>query len=99
MAMKKEGISLPFSLAPAFAEFGAASAKVPLTLAKESFELHVGAVAKAVGVGKAFFGKDSSDLINLGTRLMSFNWPAMPNFNKVGVCGWGLGGCCMHGAG
>jgi hypothetical protein len=78
-------ITLPTSLAPAFAEFGLTSAGVGPSLLRESFEFHVGAAATALGVGKGFLlGNDAKALVDLGTRLMAFNWPALPNFNKVG---------------
>jgi hypothetical protein len=69
---------------------------VPLTLLRESFEMHVGAAAAALGAGKGFFigGDDAKGLVDLGTRLMAFDWPAIPNFSKVGDRGWGqVGGC------
>ncbi|KIZ00590.1 hypothetical protein MNEG_7373 [Monoraphidium neglectum] len=84
LAMKKSGIALPLSIAPALAEFGQASANVPVTLAKESLELHLGLAAKALGVGKSALGlSDGGDLIGMGSKLMTVDWPALPDFNKL----------------
>jgi hypothetical protein len=75
LAMKKSGIALPLSIAPALAEFGQASANVPVTLAKESLELHLGLAAKALGVGKSALGlSDGGDLIGMGSKLMTVDW-------------------------
>ena len=86
-AQTPQGASLPAAVAPALVDFANATANVPFTLARESLELHYGMAAKALGVGKAFLtGGNSSDMLDLGTKLMAFDWPAVPNFAKVRRC-------------
>lgn len=85
LAMRREGRQLPRGVAPALREFTAKALTAPLSLARESLELYVGAGAAALGLGRSVFGdeEEAAGLIDLGTRLMAFDWSALPDFNQV----------------
>ncbi|GBF87309.1 hypothetical protein Rsub_00020 [Raphidocelis subcapitata] len=83
LALHKAGLKAPYGVGRALALFSGESANASLALLRESFELHVGAAAAAVGVGSAFVGADGRALVDLGSRLMAFDWPALPDFNKL----------------
>jgi hypothetical protein len=94
LALKKAGVALPLAVAPALAEFGSASVSSVMHLAQQSLELHIGAAMKAAGVGANLLGKDGYELVNIGSRLMAFDWPSLPDLDKVG-CRQGAGTCCL----
>lgn len=85
LALKKHGGALPAGLSPALAEFGDAALSVPLALTRDSLAAHMVAAASAAklagGAAAALGeGQQAAELLELGTKLMSINWRALPDF-------------------